>query len=493
MQKSLFVKYFSVNSAITLFSIVFFGTMLLIFSTQHFEREKSALLANNVQTAISFTVNEYKRNDYKFVNSDAILNGYSILGDAIGANLFLCSTEGVVKLSTGNLPPLQVSRDIINKAISGRYVETGKLGGIYTTQYYTVGAPITLPDGTVAGVVFASSSASSLGVYINDMLVMIVISAGAVLLVSSLAIYFITYNMVKPLRQMSAAAKSFAKGDFSARIDVVSGDEIGELATAFNNMATSLSELENMRRSFIANVSHELKTPMTVIGGFVDGILDSTIPRKDQTHYLEIVSGEVKRLARLVKSMLNLARVQAGEMKLVPTTFDLTPIICDTFFHFEKAINDKKIEVKGLDMERISMVADEDLIHQVVYNLIENAVKFTQENGTIEVSTVSDADHITVSIKNTGEGISIDDIPYIFERFYKTDKSRGLDKNGVGLGLYIVKTIIDLHDGRITVKSQPGEFSEFIFSLPQKQITSKMKKLAKEQSNKTGTARGATQ
>ena len=192
--------------------------------------------------------------------------------------------------------------------------------------------------------------------------------------------------MVRPLREMSVAAKKFGQGDFTSRIEVTSDDEIGQLAMALNNMAQSLSQLESMRRSFVANVSHELKTPMTSIGGFIDGILDGTIPRSEEKKYLRIVSEEVQRLSRLVRSMLNLSRIEAGELKLNRQQLNIVDTICQTLFTFEQSIEQKRLDIRGLDVGKVMVDADADLIHQVVYNLIENAVKFVSEDGYLMFS-----------------------------------------------------------------------------------------------------------
>ncbi|MEG1044241.1 MAG: HAMP domain-containing sensor histidine kinase, partial [Oscillospiraceae bacterium] len=252
------------------------------------------------------------------------------------------------------------------------------------------------------------------------------------------------------------------------RVHVEGYDEIDRLAMAFNNMASSLATLESTRRSFIANVSHELKTPMTTISGFIDGILDGTIPPEKHNHYLHIVSDEVKRLSRLVRSMLNIARIEAGEMSINPSGFDVNDLICRTVFIFEQAIETKNLEIKGLDVDKIMVEGDNDLIHQVVYNLIENAVKFVNQDGYIEFiyDTNREGGKTYIGIKNSGEGFSKEEMPKLFDRFYKTDKSRSLDKNGVGLGLHIVRSIINLHNSDIMVKSVKGEYCEFGFDLP---------------------------
>lgn len=287
------------------------------------------------------------------------------------------------------------------------------------------------------------------------------------MLLSLVFIYVLSYHLSQPLRQMSNAAKKFAVGDFSARVNVSSQDEVGELALAFNHMADSLTASEGMRRSFIANVSHELKTPMTTIAGFVDGILDGTIPPERHRHYMNIVSMEVKRLSRLVQSMLSLSRIDNGELKLNCREFEMFSVIVNVLAGFEQKISAKNIEIKGLeDFVSLKVNADPDLMHQVIYNLIENAVKFTNENGFISFSAIETKYDITVAIENSGPGIPPEDIRYVFDRFYKTDKSRSVDKKGMGLGLFITKSIMRLHSGYIYVESEPDKYTRFTFKLP---------------------------
>ena len=305
---------------------------------------------------------------------------------------------------------------------------------------------------------------------------MFLIAAAAAFILAFVVVGLFSYRLVKPLRQMSAAAKSFGDGDFSIRVPVTSNDEIGQLATAFNNMADSLSGSESMNRSFVANVSHELKTPMTTIAGFIDGILDGTIPPERQSHYLHIVSDEVKRLSRLVRTMLNLSRIDNGELKLRPNDFDISETVLSTVLTFEKSIDEKKIDIRGLDtLQPMQVHGDEDLLHQVVYNLVENAVKFTNTEGYISFNVSDSIDRIVVTIENSGSGIQSDELPLVFEKFYKTDKSRSQDKNGMGLGLYLVRTIIKLHGGDISVSSVVNEYTRFSFYIPKPQEPPKLK------------------
>ncbi len=281
------------------------------------------------------------------------------------------------------------------------------------------------------------------------------------------AIYAMTYRLTKPLKLMSEASRAMAKGDFSKRIPVMTDDEIGELSVSFNQMTNSLVQLEEMRKSFVANVSHELKTPMTTIGGFIDGILDGTIEPEKRNYYLTIVSDEVKRLSRLVQSMLSMAKLESGEFVLKPELFDFREMLCTIVISQEQRIEAKKLNIKGLDeVESISVNADKDLIHQVIYNLVDNAIKFTDESGTIGFRVKRDNKKLVFTITNTGKGIPENELPHVFERFYKADKSRSANKNSTGLGLYIVKTILKAHGGGIAVTSKENSFTSFSVTLP---------------------------
>jgi signal transduction histidine kinase len=208
---------------------------------------------------------------------------------------------------------------------------------------------------------------------------------------------------------------------------------------------------------------------MTTIGGFINGILDGTIPPEKQNYYLEIVSAEVKRLSKMVNAMLNISRIETGNLNLNIERFDISKKLLNTFLTFEQLITDKNIIIEGLeDLEPINIPGDQSLIDQVVYNLIDNAVKFTSEEGSLSLKVHSTDKKTVVSVYNSGNGIPADDIPRVFDRFYKTDRSRGLDKKGVGLGLYISKTIIDQHGEEMWVKSEEGSYCEFAFTLEKK-------------------------
>ena len=299
-----------------------------------------------------------------------------------------------------------------------------------------------------------------------------IVAALWIMLAALIAIYFITERIVTPLREMSRAAKRMAVGRFDVRVPVRGRDEVAELAMAFNQMAGALENLENMRNSFVANVSHDLRTPMTTIAGFIDGILDGVIPPEQEQHYLKVVSDEVRRLSRLVTALLDVSRLQAGDRKFDMKPFDVCEMGRQILISFEK-----KIDEKGLDVEfectedRMFVWADRDAIHQILYNICDNAVKFASERGKLKMSfTWSGAEgnrrrKAVVKVYNEGQGIPPEDLPFVFDRFYKSDKSRSLDKSGVGLGMFISKTIMDAHGETISVDSEYGRYCEFTFTL----------------------------
>ena len=353
------------------------------------------------------------------------------------------------------------------KKVDKNYSEIGRLGGTYKDTHYTAGRKILNKSGESLGYVFASSPASDLTEFYGELFKLYTFGAIIPIIVLFFALYFITYRWIKPLKIMSEASKAMAKGDFSRRIPVLSNDEIGQLSQSFNTMTNSLVELENMRRSFIANVSHELKTPMTTIGGFIDGIIDGTIDKENEERYLKIVSHEVKRLSRLVQGMLSLSKLESGEIELKPTEFNFRDLLLEVVLNQEQRIETRNLNITGLDLiDSIMLYADKDLIHQVIYNLCDNAVKFTNDGGVISFSALAVDNELRFSIKNSGKGIPEQELPLIFDRFYKGDSSRSKNKDSTGLGLYLVKTIIKIHGGAVTVKSQENEFTEFGIRIP---------------------------
>lgn len=495
MQKTLFKKYLRITSLIIAISFLILSLIMLVFVSNYWQSEKRSLLLKNAQSVAVIaadSVTSVENNVYT-IHTERMQAFIGAFSDNIEADIFVTKLNGQVVIAAYTddsrvNDTKKVGTDIMQKVLAGRYSSQGTMGGIYDQPYYSVGVPIVVSvNGTKAtiGAVFTSYNIHSFNSFRGEIIRVFVLAAIAAFMVSFCAVWLFSYNLVRPLRNMASAARAFGDGNFSVRVPVTSQDEIGELAVAFNNMASSLSSGENVRRNFIANVSHELKTPMTTIAGFIDGILDGTISAEKQSYYLNIVSHEVKRLSRLVRTMLDLSRIDSGEMRIRLARFDLTNTVLIALLSFEKAIEDRKLEIRGLEnAESLFVDGDPDMIHQVVYNLIENAVKFTNEGGYIEIRITDQPARTLVAIKNSGAGIAPDELALIFDRFYKTDKSRSQDKNGMGLGLYIVRTIIRLHGGEINVSSVQNEYCQFEFWLPKKseppQLTDDLPKQSKE-------------
>lgn len=480
MQKSIFRRYLSMTMIIVVLSFAMLGSVMMLFFSGYWREEKKELLTKNAASVANIAGAMITRKEQEV--PAFLMGGFlASFSTSIDADIFVTDTEGNILTghyaNSENELPAQVPKQAVEQAMKGMYEGSNDFGGLYRSRYYIIGVPMTAgEEEAYVGAVFAATSVSSIRNFQSDLFRIFLIASAVVLAVTFCVVGAFAYRMVKPLRQMSAAARSFGAGDFSVRVPVTSTDELGQLAASFNNMANSLSISEGTRRSFIANVSHELKTPMTTIAGFIDGILDGTIPPDQQEKYLNIVSNEVKRLSRLVKSMLDLSRIDSGEMKTHATKFDITDVIITTLLTFEQSINEKKIEVRGLeDAPSVAVYGDRDLLYQVVYNLAENAVKFTEPGGYISVQVTDGIDRTTVVMENSGQGIDPEELPRIFERFYKTDKSRSRDKNGMGLGLYIVRTVLKLHGGDISVSSAAGQFCRFEFFLPKPPEQPKLK------------------
>jgi signal transduction histidine kinase len=281
-----------------------------------------------------------------------------------------------------------------------------------------------------------------------------------VLLVFTLVVYL-------PMRKIITAADAYAKGDFEKKIELHSSDELGGVANTLNYMAKELGTLEDDQRKFVSNVSHDFRSPLTSIKGYVEAMLDGTIPVERQEKYLNIILFETDRLNRLTQSLLDLNRFGHHGIMLEIADFDINQMIRTTIRTFEGRCNEKGITFDlVLTGQELFVTADMTKIQQVLYNLTDNAVKFSHHNSSIKIETSIKNEKVLIYVKDSGIGIPADSIKKIWDRFYKTDLSRGKDKRGTGLGLSIVKEIIQAHKENINVISTEGVGTEFIFTLP---------------------------
>jgi len=322
--------------------------------------------------------------------------------------------------------------------------------------------------GQVAGAALVRFSMAELENAIAEMYRLTLIALGGIGALAFLLIYFSSRAISRPLSQMNEAAGVIAAGDFDKRLPIHSSDEVGELAQQFNLMAESLQQQERVRREFVANLSHDMRSPLTSMRGFLTALGDGTIPPQQQPRYLNIIMDESERLLNLANNLLDIHQIQEAGVKLHKSQFDINDLIRKTVLGFEKRALDKRIMISSRFAHTSDMVsADEDKISRVISNLLDNALKFTPDGGEITVeTTINSSDtKLTVSVGDNGRGMTEEEQRRVFERFYKGDQSRNEDKMGSGLGLSIVKEFVRAHGGSVRVKSAVGVGSSFAFSL----------------------------
>ena len=413
--------------------------------------------------------------DYDGLHSWSLSMNLSSISHSTGNHIFVTDENGEIVCCSDQRNRCdhlgkQLPEDVTSMlSQNGTLRLLSSLGSLYGEKRYVVGEAITGRNGALIGYAFVTcASANMFGAW-ETFLAIALLVAVVVFTLALIISLFYSKRMARPLDEMAAASRKFARGDFSVRVKQVEDptDEMGALIESFNKMADSLEKAEERRSEFIANISHELRTPMTTISGFADGILDGTIPKDQEGKYLRSISDETKRLSRLVREMLDVSRMRNNASDATKrTVFDLTELILQTMLSFESRATKKNLDVDPqLPENHILVRADRDGITQVIYNLIDNAVKFAEPGSTITIRLYKDDGKAYISIRDKGETIPPDDLPFIFDRFHKSDRSRSLDKSGMGLGLYLVKSIINSHDEDIAVQSEDG-YTEFVFTLP---------------------------
>ncbi|MGI6030362.1 MAG: HAMP domain-containing sensor histidine kinase [Eubacteriales bacterium] len=470
MKKSIFLKTFA---SITIFGVIVLMIFTGIFSTFVYDystSEKEDMLRKDSQQICGYVEMLYVSDSQQMTN--LIYEQLSSMAAESSGNVLVTDSNGNILFTSSSsllneLKP-RVDEEILDQVRLDNFFEKrGNLGGIYKSSLYTIGVPVTTNQGNFIGAVFLSAPTPYTEGMLYELSKLMVHASFIVLIISLFVSYIVTNEIIRPLKTMSRVVHEYSKGNFKCRVPVDGEDELSQLAIAFNDMAVNLERMNDTKNNFLSNVSHDLKTPMTTIGGFVDGILDGTIPPEKQTYYLKIVSDEVRRLSRLVKGLLDVQRFESGSAKLNRTKFNLCEMVSTILIGFEQQINAKNIYIEvHFEEDDMEVFADHDMIFQVVYNLMDNAVKFVNQDGIISLRVVREDKKVKCYVKNTGTGISSQDIKHIFDRFYKADSSRGMDKKGVGLGLFIVRSIIVAHEEELNVDSMEDAYCEFSFTLP---------------------------
>ena len=405
--------------------------------------------------------------DPNAASSAAVNRKIQEIQETYDAAVWLVNSSGYAVILNGGQVSEETLRDErvieqIKRVLSG---EELRQQGLVGQQIVSIGVPwYNVTNTTVQGAVLLNVSVRSLAVDYSDLIRYSLLAGVLALSLGAALALFIARRQSQPIRQINEAVQAFAHGDFDRRVTIAGADEAAQLAQSFNSMAEELGRLDQSRRSFVANVSHELRSPMTCIQGYVQGMLDGTIREDEREKYLGTVLSETQRLTKLVSELLDLSRFESGKFPLEKTRFDIDELILGILFKYERRIEDKGIDVEiSFKEQPCYVLADVARITQVITNLIDNAVKFAAEKGQIVIWThVVDA-LCYVTVKNDGAGIPAEDLPFVFERFYKVDKAH-TSGGGTGLGLAIAKRIVEQHGQTISVSSAGGMIS-FVFTL----------------------------
>ena len=472
--KSTFSRQVSTTVLILLLALLLLGGAFRVLVGRYLEQNTHAQLRTDALALAELVAAYDAAGDLQHENlrtnltlASLVSGADTVVLDSLG-NVILCSE---VDLQCPHLG-LTINQNFVDQVFrEGSSFDTGSIPELYAENRYFVSVPIVSHrTGADIGLVVVSMPTGDTQALMEGIADIQVTVSLLVILIAVVVMSVSTRNECRPLREMAQAARDFGHGNLKARVRTGghNSEEVDELAVAFNNMAESLEKSEYQRQEFVANVSHELKTPMTTIGGYVDGMLDGTIPPERHRYYMQIVSDETKRLSRLVRSMLDISRLQdqGGIPEEKKTRFDMEECIGEVLITFEQKIVAKNLDVQvDLPEHPVFTRADKDAVTQVVYNLLDNAVKFCNTGGELGLKLRIGGSKLYVTISNQGNTIPPEELPLVFDRFHKIDKARNRSQEGWGLGLYIVKTLVCSHGENISVASRDGK-TEFTFTMP---------------------------
>ena len=474
--RSVYQRQFLFMASIVLISFALLGCAFIALSYRYTVQENQSTLATNAQYISTYT-GTMRQLDPTVLSTTNFQRNIAALANVSGLSIILAETDGKVVYGFDGATNTFLQGDaalpsaIVSSVTSGHsYSGMFSISGLYEKARYGVGYPISwVEDGQtgIGGIVLVSSDTGNLTEMWRVLAQIFFFTAVVVFILAFIASSITSARQAKPLHEMAQAVHKFGHGEFDTRLTGYEGrrDEIGELAAAFNSMADSLSRSEARRSEFVANVSHELKTPMTTIAGFADGILDGTIPPERERECLQVISTETRRLSRLVRRMLDLSRLEAADRSAAQGQFNVTEVMLRVLVSLEPKVNSRQLDVDAdLPDNPVMVWGDPDGITQVCYNLLDNAVKFASPGSVIGIKVAASAGKARVSVRNQGETSPKEELSMLSDRVHKTDRSRSMDRDGVGLGLYIVKSILDAHKEDITVTSEDG-VTEFTFTL----------------------------
>ncbi len=441
-------------------------------------QEKEDTLTNEAQLIASQTLDSYVAGTFDAAELSTLFTYYA---EVLNADIWYVSNSGqIISASQSSLRsdlPANIFGIDGAYVINKKHTDSGTFNGIYKNDMVSINIPLTVnkysadgktvEESSFIGALIMHSPATKINTILRRTFSIVYLPCLVIIIISFIFIQIISKKVLSPVKKLSSVAQEYSKGNFNVKTEIKSQDEVGQLAVSMEYMADELSKLEQYRRDFISNISHDFRSPLTSIKGYVEAIKDGTIPVDKQDRYLDIILNETQRLTRLTTGLLDLNKLEEYGPYLKLKDFDLIEIIKPTLNTFEMKCIEKNIAIYLYNhVENTLVTADKTKIQQVIYNLIDNAIKFSPDGSAIRISVRGVGDKAAVSVKDFGCGIEKEDLGHIWTRFYKTDSSRGRDKKGTGLGLSIVKEIITAHGETIDVISTPGSGTEFIFRLP---------------------------
>ena len=464
LRRTLYLKFLAAYLLFGFFCVITIATVTSERTLSHLTRER----ADSLYREASLVSSRYATQIYEDrANVEIARAQLRAIDTYISAPIWLINNSGKV-IFNSRLGEDEETDEVyadFDPTTSGSYYMTGDFYGAFDEETLSVFSPITSRF-KVVGYVVIHTPMQNIIASRNEILNISYLTLGIILLLSLIILVVFTFIVYRPLTKITHAAEEYARGNMDYKTDIHGRDEMGYLAGTLDFMASEISRSEENQRKFIANVSHDFRSPLTSIKGYLTAMLDGTIPADMHDKYLMIVENETDRLTKLTNGLLELNSLNSQGMVLEYSDFDINAVIKQTAETFGGICMDKKISIELiLTGETLFVHADMGKIQQVLYNLLDNAIKFSHTNSIIKVETTEKNGKIFVSVKDSGIGIPKDSLKLVFDRFYKTDLSRGKDKKGTGLGLSIVKEIINAHKENINVVSTEGVGSEFIFTL----------------------------
>ncbi|MDD3223329.1 MAG: HAMP domain-containing sensor histidine kinase [Clostridium sp.] len=467
MKKRLFTKMITTYIIVITISFIIVSILLSFWFQSYYFKSVNSQFDKEAEGIAKWAINYEIGN----MSMDSLNYNLKNLGENVNENIILLDNNGYIyevsSLKNERLIGRQINGKDIDSLRNGDYIaKTGTYDGLFNVPGHTYIKPIMINGTSFAGAIMLNTPLTELEKPLERVYEVIWMLAIFAIILVCVVTYILSQRLIiKPLSNINEVANKIAKGDIDKRVQIKSEDEIGELSKSFNYMADSIAKVEKNRREFISNVSHEIKSPITSIKGFIGAILDGVVPGEKQNYYLSLTYDEIQRLTRLVNDLLDLSTIESGQVNLHVTKFDINEVIRRTVIKFERKIQDKNLMVDvSFGKEQIYVLGDLDRILQVVTNLTDNAIKYGKKGGKIRISNKIKGNKVYISIYDESDFLSEEEIKHIWDRFYKKDKSR-TSKESTGLGLPIVRSILSKHGEDIFVKNSKEGGVEFVFSL----------------------------